>query len=156
MPCCGLCCGWLRAYFLGPCHSERSWGWGILKEGDSEGGLLLFQERAKYEWKKKGSWIHASRKRTAGRTKAREKTTGKTEVEIIPKLSVFSECRSDAKNFSGLKTTNYIVRKKVEMVEVTVYALELNYKLTQLLQSHEICTQYCHWHCSLQYLGIIV
>ena len=40
-------------------------------------------------------------------------------MELIPKLSVFSECEFKVENFIGQKTMSYIVRKKVEMVEVT-------------------------------------
>ena len=39
----------------------------------------------------------------------------------------------------------------------SAYEVEfLNYKLIQLSQSHEMCTQHCHLHFFLQYLAIIV
>ena len=42
-----------------------------------------------------------------------KKLQEKTDMEKIPKLSVLSEYVANVENFTGNKTMNYIVRKKV-------------------------------------------
>ena len=58
------------------------------------------------------------RRREQGRAK---KLQEKTKMLKISKLSVLSEYVSNVENLTGQRTMNCIVRKKVEMVEVTTY-----------------------------------
>ena len=90
-----------------------------VREGysDSKNAQRMREKRKDPEYRRREN----ERRREQRRAK---KLQEKTVMEKIPKLSVLSESVSNVENYTGQKTKNYIVRKKVEMVEVTTYTHE--------------------------------